>query len=96
MLENGRARAFHQRRGPDVRQGVAACPVNCMHFVSLDELKELETVRDEGDGHSHHRHMGHRRGHTPLYVAGIDSDNNHRSSWYHHIKNKCCTEVKLR
>jgi hypothetical protein len=91
MLENGRARTFHQRPGPDVNQGVAACPVNCMHRVSFDELKELETARDKGDGRDDHRHMGHRRGHTPLYVAGIDSDNNHRSSWYHYMKNKCCS-----
>ena len=89
MLDNGRARTFHQRQGPDVKQGVAACPVSCMHFVSFDELQELETVRDKGDGRDDHRHMGHRRGHTPLFVAGIDSDNNHRSSWYHHLKNKC-------
>lgn len=89
MLEEGRARTFHQRQGPDVKDGVKACPVSCMHFVSYDELKELETVRDKGDGRDDHKHMGHRRGHTPLYVAGMDSDNNHRSSWYHHIKNKC-------
>lgn len=91
MMETGRARTFHQRHGADVQQGVAACPVSCMHYVSFDELQELETVRDKGDGRSDHKHMNHRRGHTPLYVAGIDSDNNHRSSWYHHLKNKCCT-----
>jgi hypothetical protein len=90
MLEDGRARTFQQRKGPDVKQGVATCPVNCMHFVSYDELKELEIVRDKGDGRDDHQHMGHRRGHTPLHVAGMDSDNNHRSSWYHYIKNKCC------
>ena len=95
MLENGRARTFQQRRGNDVKAGVAACPVNCMHMVSYDELKELEIVRDKGDGRDDHRHMGHRRGHTPLYVAGIDSDNNHRSSWYHHIKQKCCSTFAL-
>lgn len=89
MLEGGRARTFEQRQGPDVQGGVAACPVSCMHYVSFDELKELETVRDKGDGRDDHRHMGHRRGHTPLHVAGIDSDNNHRSSWYHRMKNKC-------
>jgi len=89
LLESGRARTFNQRNGPDVRQGVAACPVNCMHYLSYDELQELETVRDKGDGRDDHRHMG--RAHTPLHVAGIDSDNNHKSSWYHHIKNKCCS-----
>jgi len=91
-LENGRARTFHQRKGDDVKQGVAACPVSCMHFVSFDELEELETARDNGDGRGDHKHMGHQRGHTPLFVAGIDSDNNHRSSWYHHLKNKCDSE----
>jgi len=91
MLEDGRARAFKQRIGGDVKQGVMSCPVSCMHHVSYDELKELETVRDKGDGRDDHGHMGHKRGHTPLHVARRSSDNNHRSSWYHHIKNKCCT-----
>ncbi|KAG7346760.1 4Fe-4S single cluster domain of ferredoxin I [Nitzschia inconspicua] len=89
MLESGRARTFHQRSGPDVDQAVASCPVSCMHPVSYHELKEFETARDEGDGRTDHRHLGHRRGHTPLHVAGIDSDNNHRTSWYHTLKEKC-------
>lgn len=91
MMESGRARTFNQRNGADVGQGVAACPVNCMHRVSFDELKELETVRDKGDGRSDHRHMGHQRGYTPLHVARRGTDNNHRSSWYHYMKNKCCS-----
>jgi hypothetical protein len=33
--------------------------------------------------------LGHQRGMTPLHVAGIDSDNNHRTSWYHTLKSKC-------
>ena len=89
MLESGRARTFHQRSAPDVDQAVEACPVSCMHPVSFQELTEFETARDEGDGRTDHRHLGHRRGHTPLHVAGIDSDNNHRSSWYHTLKQKC-------
>ncbi len=89
MLESGRARTFQQRTGPDVEQAVASCPVSCMHPVSYQELKEFEIARDEGDGRTDHRHLGHRRGHTPLHVAGIDSDNNHRSSWYHTLKEKC-------
>jgi hypothetical protein len=60
-----------------------------MHHVSYRELKEYETARDEGDGRTDHKHLGHKRGHTPLHVAGIDSDNNHRSSWYHTLKQKC-------
>lgn len=89
MLESGRARTFHQRSGSDIDQAVASCPVSCMHPVSYRELNEFETARDEGDGRTDHRHLGHRRGHTPLHVAGIDSDNNHRSSWYHALKEKC-------
>ena len=87
MLETGRARTFNQQSGPDVDQAVASCPVNCMHPVSFRELKEFETARDEGDGRTDHRHLG--KGHIPLYVAGIDSDMNRRSSWYHTLKHRC-------
>lgn len=89
MLESGRARTFHQRKGPDVDQAIQACPVACMHSVSFRELQEFEKARDEGDGRTDHRHLGHKRGHTPLHVAGMASDNNHRSSWYHTLKLKC-------
>ena len=58
-----------------------ACPVNCMHFMSYDELKEMELSRDDGDGRSDHRHFGRGRRHTALHVSGIDSDANHKSSW---------------
>lgn len=91
MMESGRARTFEQRQAPDVKQAVASCPVNCMHRVTFAELAEYETARDEGDGRNDHKHLGHRRGHTPLHVAGIDSDNNHRTSWYHTLKGKCVT-----
>ena len=87
MLETGRARTFNQRSGSDVEQAVASCPVSCMHPVSFRELKEYETARDEGDGRTDHRHLG--KGHIPLYVAGIDSDMNRRSSWYHTLKHRC-------
>lgn len=89
MLETGRARTFNQRKTPDVQAAVASCPVNCMHHVSYQELQEFEVARDEGDGRTDHKHLGHRRGHTPLFVAGIDSDANHRTSWYHTLKHKC-------
>jgi len=89
MLESGRARTFDQRHTPDVKQAVTSCPVDCMHPVSYKELQEFEKARDEGDGRDDHKHLGHRRGPTPLYVAGIDSDNNHRTSWYHTLKEKC-------
>ena len=98
MLDSGRARTYNQRHSPDVDQAVASCPVNCMYPVSYTELQEYETARDEGDGRSDHRHLGHRRGNTPLFVAGIDSDNNHRSSWYHTLKGKCIgkfTEARI-
>jgi len=92
MLEhNGRARTFFQRKSPDVKAAVNACPVDCMHYVSYDELKELELARDEGvmaggEGDDH-RHFGHSaaRGYiapTPLHVSRRDSDANHRSSFY--------------
>lgn len=63
--------------------------MNCMHFMSYDELKEMELARDDGDGRSDHRHFGRGRGHTALHVSGIDSDANHKSSWYHYLKAKC-------
>jgi hypothetical protein len=93
MLESGRARTFHQRHSPDVDQAVASCPVDCMHSVTFKELKEYESARDDGDGRSDHKHLGHRRGHTPLFVAGIDSDANHRTSWYHTLKGDCGSKL---
>ena len=57
--------------------------------MSYDELTEMEKARDGGDGRDDHRHMGRRMGHMPLNVAGIDSDANHKSSWYHYLKHKC-------
>ena len=89
MVESGRARTFNQRGTADVDEAVASCPVNCMHRVSFRELQEYETARDEGDGRSDHKQLGNPRGPTPLYVAGIQSDNNHRTSWYHTLKSKC-------
>lgn len=89
MMENGRARTYVQRHAPDVPVAVSTCPVSCMHNVAFHELKEMEKSRDSGDGRLDHRHMGQTRGHTPLNVAGIDSDANHKSSWYHYLKQKC-------
>jgi hypothetical protein len=60
-----------------------------MHKVAFHELKEMETARDVGDGHAHHRHMN--KGHTPLHIARRGSDLNHKSSWYHYLKQKCFT-----
>ena len=94
MLESGRARTFHQRSGPDVDQAVQTCPVSCMHSVSYDELAEFETARDEGDGRTDHRHLGHRRGHIPLHVAGMDSDRNRETGWYHTLKERCITSSR--
>eukprot|EP00751_Fragilariopsis_kerguelensis_P016143 CAMPEP_0170837918 /NCGR_PEP_ID=MMETSP0734-20130129/3059_1 /TAXON_ID=186038 /ORGANISM="Fragilariopsis kerguelensis, Strain L26-C5" /LENGTH=640 /DNA_ID=CAMNT_0011205209 /DNA_START=120 /DNA_END=2042 /DNA_ORIENTATION=+ len=90
--DSGRARAYFQRTGKDVDQAVDACPVNCMHRVSYDELRQLETVRDEGDGRTDHKFLGHRRGHIPLHVAGMDSDVNRRPSWYHTSKETCVSK----
>lgn len=91
MLENGRARTFSQSNNPEVDVAVSVCPVDCMHKVGFDELTEMEKARDGGDGRTDHRHMGRGQVHTPLYVAGIGSDNNHKSSWYHYLKSKCYT-----
>jgi len=91
MLENGRARAFSQSESPEVNIAVSVCPVNCIHTIAFHELKELEGGRDKGDGHGHHKHMGRMQGITPLHVSGMDSDANHKSSWYHYIKQKCCS-----
>lgn len=60
-----------------------------MHYMSFDELKEMEVSRDDGDGRTDHRHFGGRATHTPLHVSGRDSDANHKSSWYHYLKCKC-------
>jgi len=87
MLENGKARTFSQSTLPESKDAIASCPVTCMHKVSFAELKEMEIARDIGDGRSDHRHMGGRQ--TPMHVAGITSDANHKSSWYHHLKHKC-------
>lgn len=87
MLDfNGRARTFMQRNSPDVKAAVAACPVDCMKYVSFDELKELELARDNGVDDDH-RHFGYTaaRGYiptTPLHVARRDSDASHKSSFY--------------
>lgn len=90
MLEEGRARTFAQRNTPDVAMAVSACPVNCMHKMSFRELKEMEIARDADDWEDvDRRHLNHRRGNIPLHVAGMDSDANHRSSWYHYLKQKC-------
>lgn len=93
MLESGRARTYDQRYSPDVKQAVASCPVACMHQVGFKELEEYETARDEGDGRDDHRHLGHQRGHIPLHVAGMDSDVNRRSSWYHTLKERCTSSA---
>lgn len=53
-----------------------------MHMVSFDELKEMETCRDE-EGFGGNMH------HVPIHVAGRDSDANRKSSWYHYLKAKC-------
>ncbi|GKY92472.1 hypothetical protein MPSEU_000217600 [Mayamaea pseudoterrestris] len=96
LSDDGRARTFDQRpRSPDIAAAIAACPVDCMHDVSFDELKELETARDEGDGREDHRHFGSSKARgtvarKPLHVQRRESDASHRSSWYHYLKDKCC------
>mmetsp|Transcript_10007 Transcript_10007/g.22364 ORF Transcript_10007/g.22364 Transcript_10007/m.22364 type:complete len:618 (-) Transcript_10007:117-1970(-) len=91
MLENGRARTYQQGSSPEIKAAVSSCPVSCMHYVGFKELKKYETARDHGDGRNDHRHFGGRNTHIPLNVAGIDSDANRRSSWYHYLRHKCYT-----
>jgi len=91
MLDNGRARTRHQNNLPDVDTAVSVCPVGCMHNVSFDELKEMETARDVGGADLGRKHMGSSHAHIPLNVARIDSDANRRTSWYHMLKHKCFT-----
>mmetsp|Transcript_18726 Transcript_18726/g.38973 ORF Transcript_18726/g.38973 Transcript_18726/m.38973 type:complete len:470 (-) Transcript_18726:8-1417(-) len=90
MLEStGRARAYSQSRDQkgDIAAAVNSCPVDCIKAVSFDELKLFEDARENG----HSRHMdGLNNGNgTPIHVAGMTSDNNHRSSWYHTLKQSC-------
>lgn len=87
MLESGRARTFVQRTGVDVKEAVDACPVDCMHRVSFQELNTMETARDEMERED----SPHRMRHIPLHVAGMDSDQNRRSSLYHTLQAKCVT-----
>jgi len=91
MEDSGRARTFNQSNDPDVEVAVELCPVSCMHRVAFHELKEFELCRDDGDGRSDHRHMGSGGGHkfTPIHVARRGTDANHKSSWYHYLKQKC-------
>ena len=89
MLEQGRARTFCQRNSPDVLSAVASCPVDCMYHVSFDELKELEIARDVGVADDH-RHFGHNSAQgyippTPLHISRMDSDANHKSSFYQYV-----------
>jgi len=87
MLESGRARTFVQRAGVDVKEAVDACPVNCMHKVSFQELSTMETAREKMED------SPHRMRHIPLHVAGMDSDQNRRSSLYHTLQAKCVTST---
>jgi len=85
ILETGRARTHTQAKRPEVQIAISACPVNCMHHVSFDELVEMETARDVGDGRDDHRHFGFGNErlnvHTPLNVARTGSDMNHKSRY---------------
>ena len=102
MLEDGgRARCFSQRNAADVAPAIDACPVNCIHRVGFDRLRELEQIRDSSfddpdfqkEGHRHFGVVDERNGkwttHTPLSVAGMDTDGNHKSSVYHYTVHKC-------
>ena len=34
-----------------------ACPVGCMHKVSFEELEEMDTARNDGNGRTDHHHF---------------------------------------
>jgi ferredoxin len=90
LPDSGRARTFQQRgRTADTQAAIQSCPVDCMHYVSFDELKKFETLRDEPVA-DHHRHFGHTeaRGYvaaTPLHVSRRDSDASHKDSFYQYV-----------
>eukprot|EP00536_Pseudo-nitzschia_multiseries_P012785 jgi/Psemu1/309415/fgenesh1_kg.508_\ len=89
MMDSGRARTYSQRKTVDVDFAVDSCPASCMHHVSYDELSAFETARDKADLTIDPKTF--KQGFTPipLHVAGMDSDHNRRSSWYHTLKFKC-------
>lgn len=94
LLSTGRARAYSQSRdrAGSISAALASCPVDCIKPVSFKELKLFENARENGDGRSDHKHNGRGPNNgngTPLYVSGMSSDNNHRSSWYHTLKHRC-------
>ena len=100
MEYHGRARTFEQRKSADVGVAVSLCPVNCMHYVTFEDLKELEKVRDEGDGRKDHRHFGYTKDQTyvevtPLHIARRNTDASHKDSWYHYHLTKCHSEYIL-
>lgn len=94
LPHSGRARTFLQRgRTADIKSAVEACPVDCMHYVSFDELKTFESTRDEPVA-DHHRHFGHSksRGYvaaTPLHVSRRDTDASHKDSFYQYVRTPC-------
>jgi len=85
MLEQngGRARTFNQDNTPDVAAAVATCPVNCMHWVGLERLVELERARDDESvlqsKNDHFRHFGTRqqqgRQQRPAGTSQTNGDN---------------------
>lgn len=86
MLDNGRARAFHQDNLPEIDIAVDVCPVSVIHKVSYRELKEFEIARDANA--EDNRYLGHS-GHIPIHVARRESDVNRRTSVYHTLKQDC-------
>jgi ferredoxin len=86
MLDNGRARAFHQDNLPEIDIAVDVCPVSVIHKVSYRELKEFEIARDVNA--EDNRYSGHS-GHIPIHVARRESDVNRRTSVYHTLKQDC-------
>ena len=46
--DHGRARVFQQKGDIDevIEEAIASCPVDCIHGVTLDELRQLEVERE--------------------------------------------------
>ena len=87
MLENGKARTYKQRSAVQVNTAIATCPVDCMHKVSYEELKKLETARDHG--------VEAVLGSTGGSAATATARRHRKLDMYHYLQTKCYSEFML-
>ena len=80
----GRYRAYRQSpSSPALAVAVASCPVDCMHSVGFDELKELELERESAM-------TSGRVLNAPMHVQRTEASSaNHKTSVYHTVKHRC-------